>query len=150
MDPIKDFYRDLFQYSNHYNQLLYSLILENRERVPEKTILLFNHILNAHEIWNYRIRKMPPPASVWEIRALELLKEIDKANFEDTIYILENLDISESIGYITSAGGAFNNKISDVLFHVVNHSTYHRAQIATELKQQGIPPLTTDYIFYKR
>ena len=150
MNSMKDFYIDLFQYSNHYNQLLYALIIENKERVTEKTILLFNHILNAHEIWNYRIKKMQPPASVWEIRPLESLNVIDNANFNDTLSILDNSDLNEIIDYKTSKGDGFSNKIADVLFHTVNHSTYHRAQIATELKQQGIAPLTTDYIFYKR
>lgn len=41
-------------------------------------------------------------------------------------------------------------KIKDIMFHIVNHSTYHRAQIATELKDHGIEPLKTDYILYKR
>ncbi|RYE55361.1 MAG: damage-inducible protein DinB [Sphingobacteriales bacterium] len=147
---MKNFYIELFQYSNHYNQMLGDLILKYRECVTEKTILLYNHILNAHEIWNYRIRKIPPPVSVWEVRPLESLKAIDHANFEETLSILENLDLSETIAYKTMRGDAFSNKVSDILFHAVNHSTYHRAQIATELKQQGIEPITTDYIFYKR
>ena len=37
-----------------------------------------------------------------------------------------------------------------MLFHFVNHSTYHRGQIASNLKEHGIEPLVTDYIFYKR
>ena len=49
-----------------------------------------------------------------------------------------------------SKGETFSNKIKDILFHIINHSTYHRAQIATDLKQNGIEPINTDYIFYKR
>lgn len=150
MEQIKDFYKDLFQYSNHYNQLLADLIVGNRTIVTEKAIQLFNHILNAHQIWNYRIRRIQPLISVWEIQPLEGLKSIDKTNFEDTLSILENFDLNDSIDYQTTKGDAFTNKISNILFHVVNHSTYHRAQIATEFKQCGIAPINTDFILYKR
>ena len=35
-----------------------------------------------------------------------------------------------------------------VLRHVVNHSTYHRGQVASKLKRLGIEPPATDYIFW--
>ncbi|WP_185211767.1 DinB family protein [Sphingobacterium mizutaii] len=35
------------------------------------------------------------------------------------------------------------------MFHIINHSNYHRAQIATELRKQEIEPIQTDYIKYK-
>ncbi|WP_081413715.1 DinB family protein [Eisenibacter elegans] len=42
----------------------------------------------------------------------------------------------------TTAPAAVNSA-QEVFFHIINNSTYHRAQIATELKQQGINPLAT-------
>lgn len=35
-----------------------------------------------------------------------------------------------------------------VLRHVVNHSTYHRGQVASKLKRLGIEPPATDLIFW--
>ncbi len=35
-----------------------------------------------------------------------------------------------------------------VLRHVVNHSTYHRGQIASKLKRFGVEPPVTDFIFW--
>ncbi|WP_379084396.1 DinB family protein [Pedobacter sp. UC225_65] len=40
--------------------------------------------------------------------------------------------------------------VKDILFHVFNHSTYHRAQIATLFKESGITPPVTDFIILKR
>jgi uncharacterized damage-inducible protein DinB len=37
-----------------------------------------------------------------------------------------------------------------MLFHIVNHSTNHRGQIAVDFKSNGITPLGLDYIHYKR
>jgi uncharacterized damage-inducible protein DinB len=45
---------------------------------------------------------------------------------------------------------AFSNDIKSIIFHVINHSTYHRGQIASEFKQNGLDPMVTDYILYKR
>src|SRR6516164_9087054 len=35
-----------------------------------------------------------------------------------------------------------------LLRHVVNHSTYHRGQVASKLKRLGIEPLNTDFFFW--
>jgi uncharacterized damage-inducible protein DinB len=35
-----------------------------------------------------------------------------------------------------------------VLRHIVNHSTYHRGQIASKLKRFGIEPPNTDFFFW--
>jgi uncharacterized damage-inducible protein DinB len=40
--------------------------------------------------------------------------------------------------------------LSSQLLHLVNHSTYHRGQIAGMLRQVGATPLATDLIAYRR
>ena len=39
---------------------------------------------------------------------------------------------------------------AQMLRHVVNHSTYHRGQVTTILRQLGVPPPSTDLIAYYR
>ena len=60
----------------------------------------------------------------------------------------ENLD--KLISYQNSSGKIFSNKLSDILLHLFNHGTHHRAQISLLLRQNNIVPPKTDYIFYKR
>ena len=76
--------------------------------------------------------------------------DIDKANYENSLLILDKFDLNEVMNYKTSNGLAFNNSIHDTLLHVINHSTYHRGQIASDFRQNGLEPLVSDYIFYKR
>lgn len=144
------FFKELFDYSHHYNQKLADLFLRNPDKTSEKAVKLFNHILNAHHIWNNRIELTQTTISVWEIQALQDLKTFDKTNHEQTLHTLKTCNLSETISYSNSRGQSFNNAIHDILFHIINHSTYHRAQIATEFKQGGLEPLVSDYIFYKR
>jgi uncharacterized damage-inducible protein DinB len=40
--------------------------------------------------------------------------------------------------------------MADLIRHVVNHSTYHRGQLATQLRQLGQIPPATDFIVYRR
>ncbi|MCA1752923.1 MAG: damage-inducible protein DinB [Flavobacteriales bacterium] len=147
---MKPFFKQLFEYSHHFNQKLGDVFLAHSDTSSEKAVTLFNHIINAHQIWNGRIQREETLFGVWEIHPVGELQRIDKSNFDRTLTILEATDLNASVSYQNSKGQRFQNSVRDVLFHIVNHSTYHRGQIATELKRCGLEPLVTDYIFYKR
>jgi uncharacterized damage-inducible protein DinB len=144
------FFKELFEYSHHFNQQLATVFTEQSTLTSEKSIKLFSHILNAHQIWNSRIIQDKNQFGVWDIHTVHELKEIDRTNYTNSIRILDQSDLSSSIKYTNFKGDTYTNSIKDILFHIINHSTYHRGQIATEFKQAGIEPLNTDYIFYKR
>ncbi len=144
---MKTFFKELFEYGYHFNQKLGDAFITNPDRISEKSVKLYNHILNAHQIWNNRIEPKQPALGVWEIHPIQNCKDIDKINYENSLLILDKFDLNDTINYTNTKG---RNSIRDILFHIVNHSTYHRGQIATEFKQNGIDPLVTDYIFHKR
>jgi len=146
---MKSFFKELFEYSHHFNQKMGDLI-ESKEIQSEKIIKLFNHTINAHQIWNNRIEKTEELLGVWDIHPIQKCKLIDKKNFEYSIQLLSNFDLNTIVNYTNTKGQTFNSSIKDILFHIINHSTYHRAQIQTELKNLEIDPLITDYIFFKR
>ncbi|WP_270089946.1 DinB family protein [Sphingobacterium sp. SYP-B4668] len=147
MDAI--FFRPLFDYSHYYNQQLSAIFVKNSTLGDSKSMRLFCHILNAHHIWNSRLLGNAIQYNIWDVHSESLLSEIDAENFRNTGYILSNLDLQNMVSYQTMKGQPFENRICDILFHVINHSTYHRGQIATDFRQIGIEPLVTDYIFWK-
>ncbi|WP_312285574.1 DinB family protein [Chryseobacterium gleum] len=140
---------DLFEYTYHFNAEVIKVIAENRELVDDKTISLINHTLNAQQIWNARILG-ETTFEVWQNNPFESLQEINHKNFLKSIDLISNLDLDKRIEYQNSRGTKFENSIFEMLFHAVNHSTYHRGQINSLLKQNGITPVAADYIFYKR
>ncbi len=144
------FFKELFEYTHYVNQKLANAFTENPDKISENSVKLFNHILNAHQIWNNRIEPKQKTFGVWEIYAIQDFVHIDKMNFEHSIHIVDKCDLNKTIQYTNSQGHAFSNNVRDLLFHVINHSSYHRGQIATDFKQSGLDPLVTDYIFYKR
>ncbi len=140
---------DLFEYTYHFNSEMIKNISENISRIDEKTISLINHTLNAQQVWNSRILN-EKPFQIWQINLIENLEQINNQNFQKSIHIVENSDLDQKIEYQNSKGIKFENTIFEILFQVINHSTYHRGQINSNLKQNGIEPVLTDYIFYKR
>jgi len=147
---MKQFFKELTEYSHHFNQKLIEVFIDNPDKISEKAEKLYNHILNAHQIWNNRIDPKQAVFGAWELHPVQDLKGIENINYEHTLQILNEYDLKLIINYSNSKGQLFSNSIQDMLFHIINHSTYHRGQIATEFKRQGLEPLVTDYIFFKR
>ena len=119
------------------------------DKVSEKCLSLQSHIINVHKIWNARIISIENIYERWQLHPINDFAELDNENFHTSVRILEQFDINALVKYSNSKGQVFNNSIRDLLFQIINHSTYHRAQVATEFRQSGIEPLLTDYIFYK-
>lgn len=116
----------------------------------EKANRLFSHVLTSQHIWAKRILLQSPTLGVWETIEPTDFAKCSEENFkllnEITAYIL----LDKVIHYTNSSGESFSNKVSDILLHVCNHGTYHRAQIASMLKENQVQPPATDYIFFKR
>lgn len=147
---MKQFFKELFEYTFHFNTIVIDSLLKNDNPIPEKALQLINHTINAQEIWNARIEEKPCSVDVWEIRPLDTLKKINEDNYQNSLTIIDMFDLEMKIRYTNSQGKTFENSVRDMLFHAVNHSTYHRGQIATYCKLNNLTPQVTDYIFYKR
>lgn len=143
------FFQDLFTYNHYSNNSIIKVLNENEPIVSGNCIKLISHIINVHGIWNDKIISKEKPYGRWETHHIHELDEINKKNYEDSLVILNSLEPDKVIDYTLSTGQPFRNSIRDILFHVINHSTYHRAQIATEFRQIGLEPLLTDFIAYK-
>jgi len=146
---MKSFFETLFRYNLHCNQQLAEIFERETTRVDAKSVALFSHILNAHHIWNSRILGRKTKYGVWDDHAVDAFAALDRLNHEDTLHILATCNLATEIAYRTTKGIPFANTVNDTLFHVVNHSTYHRGQIAPLFRQNGIEPLPTDYIRYR-
>ncbi|MNK68965.1 DinB family protein [compost metagenome] len=138
-------------YNNWANSILLTALKEQADILPQSCINLFSHIMNAQTIWLYRINGEVPPVSVWQQHDLETCSRL-LAESGQGLAAIENPD-DESlplVQYQNSTGKVFETSIPDILLHVFNHGTYHRAQIAKEMKLNGIDPVNTDYIQFVR
>jgi uncharacterized damage-inducible protein DinB len=114
-------------------------------------VRLYSHILNAHAIWMNRILGQPMLFGPWHIHAVADMPSLHQQFQTQSLHLIaEETDFSRTFSYQNSKGQAFTNSLRDTLAHVVNHGTYHRGQVAWLLREEGIAPPSTDYIFYKR
>ncbi|WP_244563156.1 DinB family protein [Paenibacillus uliginis] len=52
--------------------------------------------------------------------------------------------------YTNSSGKEFMTSIRDILTHVALHGQYHRGQINSRFRADGIDPVNMDYITFVR
>ncbi len=143
------FFEELFEYSHQKNLELIDVFENNQKSIPRFSASLFSHILNAHQIWNFRILQKTGPFGVWQGHDIFALAKINKDNLKCSQRILKEFEAECPVTYKNSKGDSFNDSVKDILFHIINHSTYHRGQIAMDFRQNDLEPLVTDYIFYK-
>ncbi len=119
--------------------------------LPADCLKLMQHLVNAESIWTSRIMGEMPVVGVWEARPIA---DCFKLCQESTAKLGELLrhegNIERVINYVNSQGKAFSNEVHDIVIHLFNHATYHRAQIAKSLRANGLEPVNTDYITYAR
>ncbi len=112
------------------------------------------HLIGAEWIWLRRWLGESLPAPAWAAKPnlAELKVQLAAVESERSSYLagLSDADLDRVVSYRSLAGKEYSNVLSDLIRHVVNHSTYHRGQLATQLRQLGHTPPSTDLIAYVR
>jgi len=111
------------------------------------------HILGAEWIWLERWQGRSPAAllsaadfpSMQSLQARWETVESDRTRFIDA---LAPARLQEEIAYINTRGQRWVYPLWRQMVHVVNHSTYHRGQITTLLRQLGGEAVATDLLVY--
>lgn len=140
---------DLLAYARETNKMVINQVLSN-DKKPDKLVELINHIFNAHRIWNNRITNSEVDVDGWEEHKIEHWIEINEANYNTSEQIIKNFNADQVIRYSDSQGETFENKVAEIVRHIVNHSTYHKGQIALLMRQAQLEPVETDYIYLRR
>lgn len=112
------------------------------------------HLVGAEKIWMERFRGSPQPfLSENPPKSLAELKSVwEKVGYETAQWLGAATDkkLQETFTMKTSKGDTFTHVYWQAFQHLVNHSTYHRGQIITMLRQLGVKPPTTDMILFYR
>ncbi len=150
---MKAYFTRLFNYDRHANLQILEVIKQAGN--PEKPVKLMAHSLTAQQVWLNRCKRLPGSAGVlWPDWQAETFEQLINENHDNWISYLDGPgadDFDRMISYKNSKGDGFENKLCDILAHVINHGTHHRAQAGQHLIAAGVGQLPiTDYIFYLR
>jgi len=147
---MKVFFKDKFEYNFECNTRVIAQIEANPHAYTARIQKLICHTLNAQNVWTTRILRTPNTQGVWELFDLNDLQQLNIDNHNLSIQMLAETKLEETMEYVDTIGETFSNKIEDMVYHMINHGTYHRGQIIADLKAEGVTPIPTDFIFLKR
>ena len=113
------------------------------------------HVMSADWIWLRRWAGESPagaPAE-WDASSLPAVRarwDAIQAERDALVAALDDAALDRELTYRKVDGSEHTNRMAEMLRHVVNHSTYHRGQVVTMLRQLGATPPSTDLIVFHR
>lgn len=155
--------RALYLYNEWANARIFSAAAElNQQTFAEPRGSSFSsirdtvaHIATSEWVWLRRWRgESPESVPEWEPlrEAAALTRKLAEIEADRAAFLLGLTDeeLARPLAYRNLKGDEFRQPLVDQLVHVVNHSTYHRGQVATLSRQAGFPAPATDLIVFKR
>jgi uncharacterized damage-inducible protein DinB len=155
--------RELFEYNRWANERILDVVTplgadefkrDMRSSYPSIRDTLV-HTLSAEWVWLSRWKGVSPSAmpgsdelvTVGAVRARWREVDAERSEYLDG---LTEQRLADVIAYRNTRGEPYATPLWQMLRHVVNHSSYHRGQVTTMLRQLGRPAIATDLIVFYR
>jgi uncharacterized damage-inducible protein DinB len=152
--------RRLYSYNDWANERMITTIeaLSDEQRtrtIPSSFPSILEtlaHIALAEWVWFRRWMgespSVPPEWKTFEV-VRDRLREIaaDRRTYLDE---LSDDAVAAPLSYHSMKGDPFTGVLGDLLVHCANHSTYHRGQLVTMLRQVDAKPPGTDFTEFTR
>ena len=111
------------------------------------------HIMAAEWIWLRRWKGVSP-RSLFEASEFPDLAAVrarwGEIETEQMDFVKETTDesLARIISYVNTRNQTWEYPLGRLMQHLVNHSSYHRGQVANFLRQLGAQPAATDFLIY--
>ena len=145
----KQYFKELAEYNVWANNIVCSWLDQiNDEQWNKEIISSFNsiqetvlHIISAEKAWLERFEQKPVEWLQFTYKGSKeehiiLWKKIS-ANLKDFIDGFDESKLEEILDFKRLNGDAYSMPHYQLIAHVINHSTYHRGQMVTMLRQAG-------------
>jgi len=154
-----------FEYLYDYNRWANDRVIDAASKLPEEQFVrdlqsshrsvrdTLAHILAAEWIWVERWKGVSPKALLnpAEFESIDSLKsrwaEVER-DYTDFISGVTDDSLSKVISYTNTKGEQWSYPLWQMFQHVMNHSTYHRGQVVTMLRQLGAEVNAVDLLIY--
>jgi uncharacterized damage-inducible protein DinB len=111
------------------------------------------HVVSAQWIWLSRW-KGEVPKGMWAAAdfptAASIREKAEPLAKEVAGFIAEQTEesVARPLAYKNLKGEPFSYPLGQLMLHMVNHSTYHRGQVTTLIRQLGAQPISLDLVVY--
>ena len=118
-----------------------------------KTVI---HLLDVESIWWQRLKLLEHvewPGKNFKGNFEELSQQLLllSKQWSDWVHTANDINLTHVFGYQNSKKEFFKQPVYEMLMHVFNHQSFHRGQIITMLRQNGIEKIPrTDFIVFSR
>jgi len=148
---MKAYFLKLYQYNAWSNKRVLGCLTRQNVR-DEKILSIMGHIVAAQFLWLHRIKGLPPASvKLWGEYTLEQVVSMGEEAGRLWLEFVESTDdFNRELTYTNYVNDPYVQNVETIMIHLVNHSSYHRAQIALLLRQKGYEPINTDFITYDR
>jgi uncharacterized damage-inducible protein DinB len=143
--------RRLFAH-NAWNDSRFGEALAGIDASPD-VVHEFAHLISTESLWLGRITgelAQHPVFPTWSVPEARVHAERVAAGWHLMISALDDRALDRQITYVNSSGQTFTSALGDILLHVALHGQYHRGRVNVLLRQSGVDPVSTDYIFWVR
>ena len=111
------------------------------------------HLAGAEWIWLRRLKgESPAAAPEWtrEPTLETLRRHLQEIQTERTAYLegVRDEDLERPVPFRYLSGAEGRHSLREILLHLVNHSTYHRGQVASMLRLVDATPPATDMLIF--
>ena len=121
----------------------------------DRTIIgTLSHILRSDRTWLTRFQGQASPATPsglpGDLQTLRIEWPGIHQNLKTLVEGLTDDWIDQPLSYSDSKGNTHSQPIWQLIFHVVNHGTHHRGQVAGFIRALGHTPPPLDLVFFYR
>ena len=146
---MKEFFKHKFEFDFLTNKIWCESLIGQEDSISDYSKKSMSHIINAHHIWIQRILNLPAESNTWDIFPIDYWIKLSQENYLKTVEFLNNTEPLGQINYQTEQGESCIKDASDILYHILNHSNYHRGQIAKDLRDHGLIVPVYNFITFK-
>ena len=116
--------------------------------LPPYLIKVMAHIMSAKSVWLNRILKLPRELPIWPDLTLAECRAWQEKLSKAYPAVVEQNEPShqEPITYTNSVGAVYSETPQQMLLQALTHGSYHRGQIAREMRLAGLESVYTDYV----
>ncbi|MCE7736775.1 MAG: hypothetical protein GPJ54_17970 [Candidatus Heimdallarchaeota archaeon] len=156
----KEFLVQMFKYNkwanSRYRKVLRDIPIDDLRIDTEYGLLLERiiHIFASYEMWHKRLHNQSPSGVIKE-SDFSIWTELENKWVEMDDLLIQYLStvsqelLDETVSYTSLDGREFTRKREDILFHLIQHPTYHRGQLSSFFKHSELPNFpATDVVVY--
>lgn len=151
--------KELLDFHQWRREKISDLLLEVDEKLFSETIpgsfgslyIILNHLVWAEKVWLGRVdRDAVATMKSSDVHGLlDAWKDVSE-KWHQRVQAAPAEEMMREIEYFISTGDRFSNSVTEIVIHMVDHSTYHIGQLMNAVRGFGIEPVSTNYIHYLR